>query len=55
MFDLFGTVRLNHDQLEADSTGSGTSFAPDEGAMPFIKPHHLTNLSRRSATREGAF
>jgi hypothetical protein len=40
MLDLFRAVRLNDDQLEPDAAGGRPRLAPDECALPFVKPHH---------------
>jgi hypothetical protein len=40
VLDLLAAVWLNHDQFEANAGWSGTSFAPDESALPFVKPDH---------------
>jgi hypothetical protein len=40
MLDQLAAVRMNDDQLESDTAGGGTSFAPDKRALSFVEPHH---------------
>lgn len=40
VLDLLGAVWLNYNELVANAAWCGTSFAPDERALPFVEPDH---------------
>ena len=47
VLNAFGAIGLNDDELKTAAACRGTSFAPDEGALPFVEPDHGNQPLRR--------